>query len=55
MRQLQVALFTLAVVAFVAAIFFVGDMMGDTLWRAGVAALLVDLVCVKLWPAAPRS
>ena len=51
MRRVQVALFMLALVFLVAALAFVGDVAGDALWRAGVAALLVDLVCIRLWPA----
>jgi len=55
MRLLQVTLFIFALVAFVAATFFAGTEMGDILWRAGVAVLLLDLVCLKLWPASPAS
>ncbi|MGA9116739.1 MAG: hypothetical protein WB626_08190 [Bacteroidota bacterium] len=50
MRTLQIVLFLLGVPFFLAALLFIGDPMGDTLWRAGVAVLLTDLVCVKLWP-----
>lgn len=53
MRSLQVALFVLAVLLLIAALPFVGGVAGDALWRAGVAALLVDLVCMRLWPSAP--
>lgn len=55
MRQLQVGIFFLAVVAFIAALFFIGSDTGGDLWRGGVAALLVDLVLMKLWPARPAS
>lgn len=51
MRVLQVLLFILGLAAFVAAVFFVGSVTGDALWRAGVALLLLDIVCIKLWPA----
>jgi len=54
-RQLQVTLFVLALVAFIAALFVTGTEMGDILWRGGVAVLLLDLVCIKLWPASPAS
>ena len=50
MRTLQVVIFCIGVVSFLAALAFVGQDMGDTLWRAGVASLLIDLVVVKLWP-----
>lgn len=52
MRNLQVALFGLGVAALLAAIPFVGAVAGDALWRAGVATLLVDVVCLQLWPRA---
>jgi len=50
MRNLQVAIFVLGVLCFLAAVAFVGQDTGDTLWRAGVAAMLVDAVCTRLWP-----
>jgi len=39
------------VLSFVTAAFFTGTIAGDALWRAGMAALLGDLVCLKLWPS----
>jgi hypothetical protein len=39
------------VVSFVTALFFIGDDMGDTLWRIGVATLFIDTVSLMLWPA----
>jgi hypothetical protein len=48
MRILQVALFEIGLVAFIAALFFIGSENGDMLWRAGLAVLLVDLVYIKL-------
>ena len=51
MRGLQLLLFSGAVVSFVAALFFIGDDMGDTLWRIGVATLFIDTVSLMLWPA----
>jgi preprotein translocase subunit SecF len=53
MRRLQVGLFVLALLLLLASLGFVGSIVGDALWRAGVAALLVDLVCMRLWPSAP--
>jgi hypothetical protein len=53
MRIVQIALLCLALVVFVAALFFAGTSTGDVLWRVGVAALLVDVVCIMLWPRAP--
>jgi len=51
MRYLQVLVFIVGLAAFIAAIFFVGTGTGDTLWRTGVATLLLDVVCIMLWPA----
>jgi hypothetical protein len=50
MRNLQLSLLGLGVVSFLAAALFIGQNAGDTLWRAGVAILLVDLNLEKLWP-----
>ena len=50
MRTLQVGLLVLAVLALGGAAAFAGSSAGDVLWRAGVAALLVDMVCLMLWP-----
>ncbi len=49
MRYFQVFLFVLALLAFVAAAFFIGSDTGDALWRGGGAALLLDIVCIMLW------
>lgn len=51
MRSLQIILFVIGLLAFVSAIFFIGAETGETLWRTGVAALLVDVVCLMLWPS----
>lgn len=51
MRLLQVVVFVGAVAALLAALFFVGSVTGDALWRGGIAALLVDVVGIHLWPA----
>ena len=51
MRYLQILVFVVGLAALIAAIFFVGTGTGDTLWRAGVAVLLLDVVCIMLWPA----
>ncbi|MCU0234852.1 MAG: hypothetical protein MUE90_12580 [Thermoanaerobaculales bacterium] len=50
MRALQVALCVVAALVLVASAAFVGSVAGDALWRAGVAALLLDAVCIMLWP-----
>lgn len=51
MKALQIALFVLAVAAFLAALVAAGTDLGDIFWRAGMALLLSDLVVMKLWPA----
>ena len=53
MRALQVIVFVLGVVVSVMSAAFVGSVIGDALWRAGVAAFLLDIVCIMLWP--PRG
>jgi hypothetical protein len=54
MRTLQIGIFVLGVISFLAASISIGQQMGDTLWRAGIAAMLTDLVLMRLWPL-PRS
>lgn len=48
MRILQLGIFAVGVLAFLAAAFFIGQGAGDTFWRVGVAAMLIDLVFLKL-------
>jgi hypothetical protein len=55
MRPFQVTVFALGAASLIAATLFIGKDMGDTRWRAGIAALLFDVVCLQLWPSAkPR-
>jgi len=54
MRQFQIVVFVLGTAALLAAACFIGKQMGDTLWRAGVATLLADFVCIQLWPCSRR-
>jgi hypothetical protein len=49
MRYLQVILFFIAALVFIISLFFIGTVMGDVLWRAGMAILLFDIVCIMLW------
>ena len=55
MRKFQIVLFVLGFAAFISSIFFIGTQDGDTAWRFGVAVLLLDLVCIKLWPTFPKA
>jgi hypothetical protein len=52
MRQFQVIAFLVGVVAFLASACFTGKVMGDTLWKVGVAIMIGDIVCILLWPSA---
>jgi hypothetical protein len=51
MRRFQISLFVLAVLSFIAAAVCTGTLAGDALWRAGMALMLGDFVCMKLWPS----
>jgi hypothetical protein len=55
MRKFQIILFVLGALSFVAAAFCTGRIAGDTLWRAGMAVMLGDLVSMKLWPTSTRG
>ena len=52
MRNLQVGIFIFGTLAFLASAVFMGGWVGDTLWRAGVAAMLTVLALRAVWPAA---
>ena len=46
MRYLQIVLFIGAALS----LYFIKSALGDVLWRAGMATLLFDIVCIMLWP-----
>ncbi len=50
LRRLQIALFLLGAISFLAAIFFTGKQTGEDLWKAGVAFLLGDIALILLCP-----
>lgn len=54
MRQMQIALFGLGVAALVASAFGRGPEYGETFLKIGIALLLIDVVCIQLWPAPER-
>jgi hypothetical protein len=54
MRSFQIIVLILAFLVFIVALFFQGTDTGLTLWYAGVAVLLLDVVCCLIWPTAPR-
>ena len=49
-RAIQIIIFLVGLVAFLASGAVAGSMLGDIFWRAGVGAMLVDVVCIQLWP-----
>ncbi len=49
MRQFQIIAFLLGVAAFLASACFTGQVMGDTLWKVGVAIMIGDIACILLW------
>jgi hypothetical protein len=55
MRNFQIAVFGIGVLAFLASALFIGSAMGDTLWRTGIAMMICNLVCLQLWPSPKRS
>jgi hypothetical protein len=55
MRYIQVILFFAAVLAFIVSLFFIGSVIGDALWRAGMAILLLDIVGIMLWPVKAKA
>ena len=48
MRNIQIVLFVFGLLSYIASAFFIGQGVGDTLWRVGVAAMLTDLVSTRL-------
>jgi hypothetical protein len=54
MRQFQIAIFILGIASLIAAAFEIGPNSGDYLLSAGIATLLIDVVCIQLWPSQKR-
>jgi len=54
MKILQFVLFGIGFLAFLSAAFFIGTEDGNSLWKIGIAMLLLDVVCILLWPAKPK-
>jgi len=55
MRQSQIAIFVLGAVSLIASAFGIGHDYGETLYNAGIALLLFDVVYIQLWPRAKRQ
>ncbi|HUU17882.1 MAG TPA: hypothetical protein VMW72_12080 [Sedimentisphaerales bacterium] len=54
MRQLQITIFMLGAASLIASVFGIGKDFGETLYKTGIAMLLLDVVCIQLWPSAKR-
>jgi len=54
MRQFQITIFILGTLSLIASAFEIGPGSGEYLLKAGFATLLVDVVCIQLWPSAKR-
>ena len=55
MRQLQMTVFMLGAASLIASAFGIGSDFGETLYKTGIALLLLDVVCIPLWPSAKHS
>ena len=54
MRWFQITLFILGTASMIGSAFGIGKDFGETLFNTGIAFLLIDLVCIQLWPSAKR-
>jgi hypothetical protein len=54
MRQLQMTIFILGAASLIASAFGIGPHFGEALYKTGIAMLLLDVVCIQLWPSAKR-
>lgn len=54
MRPLQIILFILGAASLIASAFGIGKDFGEALYKTGIALLLIDVVCIQLWPSAKR-
>lgn len=55
MRILQIILFVIAILSFITALIYALTATGDIFWRAGIAILLLDIVCIMLWPGKTKA
>ena len=55
MRKGQIILFILGAASLIASAFGLGKDYGETLYNAGIAILLMDIVFIQLWPLAKRQ
>ena len=54
MRQVQIAICILGAASLIGSAFGIGKDFGETLYNTGIAMLLLDVVCIQLWPSAKR-
>lgn len=50
MRLFQITMFILGAASLIASAFGIGKDFGETLYKTGIAMLLIDVVCIQLWP-----
>jgi hypothetical protein len=55
MRHAQIILFILGAASLIASAFGLGKDYGETLYNAGIAILLIDIVFIQLWTSAKRQ
>jgi len=54
MRIFQIAVFVLASLSFLAALYYTGTNTGESLWKGGMAGMIADIVLLLLWPTRRR-
>jgi hypothetical protein len=54
MRIFQIAVFVLASLSFLAALYYTGTNAGESLWKGGMAGMISDGVLLLLWPTRRR-
>lgn len=52
MRQFQIIMLILGAASLIASAFGIGKDFGKILYKTGIAFLLLDVVCIQLWPSA---
>jgi hypothetical protein len=55
MRYIQIVLFIAGAASLIASAFGLGKDYGETLYNAGIAILLIDIVFIMLWPSEKRQ
>ena len=54
MRYVQIAICVLGAASLILSAFGIGKDYGETLYNAGIALLVLDVVCIQLWPSIKR-